>query len=147
METHTDILSEQERLKLLNFTKKNVQSLGRDHPGLQSFADFHKHEELKILIDKIKPFIKNYIIQKCWANLSNCNFIYWHKHGDSDKSVVYYLKNKFNIGTMFKKEGHKLEVSEGVENSLLIFDSKLSHSVPCHLPDERYSITFDLIKQ
>ena len=55
--------------------------------------------------------------------------------------------NKKNINFLSKKEGHKLEVSEGVENSLLIFDSKLSHSVPCHLPDERYSITFDLIKQ
>jgi hypothetical protein len=147
MKFYTDILLEKERLELLEFTEKNVESLGPDHPGLQSFADFHKHEELKILINKIKPFIEEYIIQKCWANLSNGDFIYWHKHDASDKSIVYYLKNKSNIGTMFKKEGHKIEVSEGVENSLLIFDSKLLHSVPCHLPEERYSITFDLIKK
>ena len=147
MKVHKDILSKKERLKLLKFVKTTVKNLGPDYPGLQSSPNLHEYQELKILLDKIKPFIKNYIIQKCWVNFSYGDFICWHSHPDCDKSIVYYLKNKSNIGTMFKKEGHKVEVSKGLENSLLIFNSNITHSVPCHLPEERCSIAFDLIKK
>ena len=97
-------------------------------------------------IDKTKNITKGYAIQKCWANFSNGDYICWHNHVHCDKSMVYYLKNKSNIGTMFKKEGLKLEISKGLQNSALIFDSNLTHSVPCHLFENRYSIAFDLVK-
>jgi hypothetical protein len=46
---------------------------------------------------------------------------------------------------MFKKEGIKVEVTRAPENSLAIFDGKLEHSVPLHLPEERISIAIDLM--
>jgi|TARA_R100001509_G_C4693595_1_gene157676 hypothetical protein len=147
MKVYKNILLEKERLEILNFVKTTVKDLGPDFPGLQSSPDLHQYKELKILIDKIKDIIDGYSIQKCWANFSNGDYICWHNHGYCDKSMVYYLKNKSNIGTMFKKEGYSIEVSEGLQNSLLVFNSDLTHSVPCHLSEERYSIAFDLFKK
>ena len=146
MKVYKNILLEKERLEILNFVKTTVKDLGPDFPGLQSSPDLHQYKELKILIDKIKDIIDGYSIQKCWANFSNGDYICWHNHVDCNKSMVYYLKNKSNIGTMFKKEGLKLEISKGLQNSALIFDSNLTHSVPCHLFEDRYSIAFDLVK-
>lgn len=146
MKVYKNILLEKERLKILKFVKTTVKNLGPDFPGLQSLPNLHKHKELKTLIDKTKHITKGYQIQKCWANFSNGDYICWHNHVDCNKSMVYYLKNKSNIGTMFKKDGLKLEISKGLQNSALIFDSNLTHSVPCHLFENRYSIAFDLIK-
>ena len=147
MKVYKDILLEEERLEILKFVKTKVKDLGPKFPGLQSSSNLHQYKELKILLDKIKPIIKGYVIQKCWVNLSHGDHISWHNHPDCDKSIVYYLKNKSNIGTMFKKEGDKVEVSQGLQNSLLFFNSNLTHSVPCHVSEERYSIVFDLFKK
>ena len=57
------------------------------------------------------------------------------------------IKNKSNLGTMFKKEGCKVEIKKGLENSLSIFDANLIHAIPPYLPEERYSIAIDLIKK
>ena len=147
MKVHKDILSKKERLKLLKFVKTTVKNLGPNYPGLQSLADLHKHKELKTFLDKIEPIIKGYMIQKCWVNFSCGDYISWHNHPGCDKNIVYYLKNKSNIGTMFKKEGCKVEVKKGLENSLIIFDSNIIHAIPPHLPEERYSIAIDIIKK
>ena len=147
MKVYKDILSKKERLKLLKFSKTTLKDLGPNYPGLQSFPNLHEYKELKVLLDKVKLITKEYMIQKCWVNLSYGDYINWHNHPNCDKSIVYYLKNKSNIGTMFKKEGHKVEVTKGLENSLLIFNSNILHSVPCHLPEERCSIAFDFIKK
>ena len=146
MKVYKDILLEEERLEILKFVKTTVKDLGPKYPALQSLPDLHTHKELKILIDKIKDITDGYLIDKCWATNTDGSYICWHNHPEYDKSIVYYLKNKLNIGTMFKKEGFKLEVSEGLQNSALVFDSNLVHSVPCHLFEDRYSIAFDLIK-
>ena len=146
MKVYKNILLEKERLKILKFVKTTIQDLGPDFPGLQSLPNLHEYKELKKLIDKIKNITKGYKIQKCWANCTNGDYICWHNHVHCDKSMVYYLKNKSNIGTMFKKEGLKIEVSKGLQNSALIFNSNIIHSVPCHLLEDRYSIAFNLIK-
>ena len=59
--------------------------------------------------------------------------------------IVYYLKNKSQIGTIFKKGEIKVEVTKAPENSLAIFDGRLEHSVPIHLPEERISVAVDLM--
>ena len=147
MKVHKNILSKKERLKILKFIKTVIKDLGPDFPGLQSEATLHGCKKLEKLLDKINVIIKGYRVHRCWANFSNGNYISWHSHAYCDKSLVYYLKNKSNIGTMFKKKENKVEVTKALENSLLIFDSNLIHSVPCHLPEDRYSIAFDLVKQ
>jgi hypothetical protein len=147
MKVHKDILSKKERLELLKFVKTKTKNLGPNYPGLQSLPNLHEFKQLKTFLDKIKPFMKGYIIKKCWVNFSYGDFICWHNHPDCDKSMVYYLKNKSNLGTMFKKEGCKVEIKKGLENSLSIFDANLIHAIPPYLPEERYSIAIDLIKK
>ena len=147
MKVYKNILSQKEKLKLFKFAKKIVKDLGPDFPGLQSSPDLHQYKELKILIDKIKDIIDGYSIQKCWANFSNGDYLSWHDHSDFDISMVYYLKNKSKLGTMFKQEGTKVMMTKCEENSMCIFNSKLIHSVPCHLPEERCSIAFNLVKK
>ena len=39
----------------------------------------------------------------------------------------------------------KVEVTKAPENSLAIFDGRLEHSVPIHLPEERISVAVDLM--
>ena len=146
MKVYKNILSQKEKLKLLKFAKKVVKDLGDNFPGLQSPSNLHQYKELNYFLDKINPYIKNYTIIKCWANQSTGDYLCWHNHEAYDISIVYYLKNKSKIGTIFKKKGNEVMVLKCPENSMCIFDSKLIHSVPCHLPEERYSIAIDLKK-
>ena len=146
MKVYKDILLEKERLKLLEYIKTTVKNLGSKYPGLQSKPNLHTDKEMLPLIKIIKNHLKGYNIERCWANFSMGDYMTWHAHPEFDISVAYYLKNPSSIGTVFKKDGFGVHVPECPENSLLIFDSKLVHSVPYHLKEERYSIAVDLIK-
>ena len=147
MKVYKNILSQKEKLKLFKFAKKIVKDLCSKYPGLQSLPNLHKCKELKNLLDKINPYMTGYKIIQCWANHSNGDYLCWHDHSDFDISMVYYLKNKSKLGTMFKQEGTKVMMTKCEENSMCIFNSKLIHSVPCHLPEERCSIAFNLVKK
>jgi len=147
MKYYENILLQKEKLQLLKFIKTVVKDLGEYFPGLQSLPNLHEYKELKIFLNKIKPYITGYKIVKCWANYSNGDFLNWHDHPDSDISMVYYLKNKSKIGTIFKLKGTKVMVTKCKENSISIFDSRLIHSVPCHLPEERYILSLDLLRK
>jgi hypothetical protein len=161
MDLYKDILLEEERINLLeNFIKLSVKDLGESFPGLQSSPTIHLHEEMKILLKKIKPYHEGYTISRCWANFSRGNIIAWHNHHDeinrSKKSMVYFLENKCGMGPMFKVEPKhsfpfspppfRVKITQCPENSLLLFDNTLIHSMPCHLPQDRYSIAFDIVK-
>ena len=110
---------------------------------------------MDFFISKIKQYIQGYKIYKCWANFSVGDYIFWHQHPQPVvKSLVYYLVNNNNYGTMFrlKKETEEdpitnIKIVECPQNSIYIFDSNLDHSVPCHLKENRISITMDLIKE
>jgi len=143
---YKNILLKKDRLKLLKFIKTVVKNLGPNFPGLQTDPNLHTHKEILFLLRTIKKHLKGYTIQKCWANFSEGNYMNWHAHPECDISMVYYLKNKSDIGTVFKKQGLGVNVKKCPENSLLIFNSKLVHSVPYHLKEDRYSIAFDLTK-
>ena len=146
MRIYKNILLKKDRLKLLKFIKTVVKNLGPNFPGLQTDPNLHTHKEILFLLRTIKKHLKGYTIQKCWANFSEGNYMNWHAHPECDISMVYYLKNKSDIGTVFKKQGLGVNVKKCPENSLLIFNSKLVHSVPYHLKEDRYSIAFDLTK-
>ena len=69
--------------------------------------------------------------------------------------MVYFLENKSNMGPMFLEKSKpplawdsifQVNMSQCPENSLLLFDSDVIHSVPCHLKEDRYSIAIELIK-
>ena len=156
MEIYKDILLEEERLKILKFVKHKLKKLGpvpygeneeEIFPGLQSDPNLHTFKEFRIFLESIKKYLKSYKIQRCWANYSCGNYINFHKH--KERSMVYFLENKNNMGPMFleKEKGFfQVNMSQYPENSLLIFDSGIIHSVPCHLKEDRYSIAIDVIK-
>jgi len=147
MNLYKKILSEKERLKLLNFVKTKLLNFGPTYPGLQSKTNLHTYKELQPFLKKITPYTNSYHIKNVWVNYTIGDDICWHSHKNIDRSIVYYLQNKSNIGTMFKQKGTKVLVTECPQNSLMIFDSFLEHSGPCHLPEDRYSIALDLIKK
>mgnify|MGYP003152950900 CR=1 FL=1 len=147
MEIYKDILLEEERRNILKFVKTKVKELGEKFPGLQSDPNLHTLKELKVFLKRIKKYLTGYKIQKCWANYSCGDYISFHKHKVT--SMVYFLENKSNMGPMFLKKSKgffQVNMSQCPENSLLIFDSGVIHSVPCHLKEDRYSIAIELIK-
>jgi hypothetical protein len=154
IETHNNILTEEERIEMVNFIKTKLKKISDNHPGLQTDPNLHEYPEMKIFLKKISSHTENFKISHCWANATNGDILGWHSHPHFIvRSLVYYLKNKSEIGTIFKKGESKdaeslqaIEVTKAPENSLAIFDGRLEHSGPIHLPEERISVTVDLIE-
>ena len=145
MNIHKNVLSEKERKNILSFVKSEIKDLGSNYPGLQTHPSLHQNKKLFPLLEKVREYCDGYKIDKCWANFTKGDFVNWHTH-PYDLSAVYYLQNKYNIGTLFLHQKSVIEVTECPQNSLLIFNSKLVHSVPIHLKEDRYSIAIDLKK-
>ena len=146
MKTYDNILTEKERIDMINFIKTKLKQFSDTHPGLQTESNLHEYPEMKTFLKKINSYIDNFKIYHCWANVTNGDNIAWHSHPPFVvRSLVYYLKNKSQIGTIFKKGEIKVEVTKAPENSLAIFDGRLEHSVPIHLPEERISVAVDLM--
>ena len=149
-----NVLTEEERIYILNFVNKKLENIF-ESPGLQTKPNLHTFREMDFFISRIKQYIQGYKIYKCWANFSVGDYIFWHQHPKPVvKSLVYYLVNNNNYGTMFrlKRETKEdpisnIKIVKCPQNSIYIFDSNLDHSVPCHLKENRISITMDLIKE
>jgi hypothetical protein len=146
---YKNILTKNEQKNLFNFVKNKVKKIGPLFPGLQTKNNLHTYKELNIFLKKIKKYIDINSISGCWANYTNGDHISWHNH-PSKYSLVYYLHNKDNIGVMFRNTSNMdyylIEYTEGLENSMVIFDSSRIHSVP-NSPNKlnRYTLIMDLI--
>ena len=154
IEKYNNILNEKERIDMLNFIKTKLKKISENHPGLQTDPNLHEYPEMQTFLKKISSHTENFKISHCWANSTNGDILGWHSHPHFIvRSLVYYLKNKSELGTMFKKgeikdEGslQPVEFTKAPENSLAIFDGRLEHSGPIHLPEERISVTVDLME-
>ena len=124
-------------------------------PPLQTKTDLYDHVkflnrwiELQI---KIKTIIEENIgkvqLTESWANISReDNRFSFHTH-KRDITAVYYLKNNYtNYGTQIDDK----VIIPGLENSVLIFDGKINHSIinmpfelAVHPHNNRYSVVFD----
>ena len=150
MKIYKNILTEKERKKLLKIVKTKVKYWNDKVPGLQTPMDLHTHPETQYFYNKVlQKYFKDMSIQYSWANYSEGDIINWHNHPTAKKSVVYFLKNYDNLGTIFRNEKYsydKITSTKCPENSLLIFDASKTHSQP-HSPKKikRYSIAIDLI--
>ena len=132
IEKHLNVLNKKEQSSILKLVDKKLTKIpaGPDvsYPGLQTYANLHHYKELKPFIKKLKNYIPGkFTVTKCWGNHTDGGYTNWHLHR-SDLSIVYYLKNKEAIGTIFRIND-KIVPIEGPENSLIIFKSEL-HSVP-----------------
>ena len=148
--TYKNILNKKEQKKLLNFAKNKIKNLGPDYPGLQSGSNLHTYKELNIFLEQIKKYINTYNITGCWANYTNGDHICWHNHPSSKYSLIYYLHNKDAMGVMFRNmsntDYHLIGYTEGLDNSMVIFDSSTIHSVPNSSKKlNRYTLVMDLI--
>ena len=144
--THKNILDKKEKKDLLAFVKTKIQYLGEDYPGLQTEGDLHTYKELNFFLKKINKHIKPNKINKCWANYTAGDYISWHSHKGIKYSVVYYLKSPQKLGVMFTKGKYGVEYTEGLENSLVIFDGSKTHSMPnSHKKINRYTIALDIL--
>jgi len=143
--THKNILNKKEKQKILNFAKTKVQYLGEGYPGLQSKNNLHSYEEMSVFIKKIKKIIEPDNIKTCWVNYSTGDTIAWHTH-NCKYNIVYYLFNPSKLGVMFQKENNIIEHTEGIENSLVIFDGSQIHSAPnSDKKFNRYTIAIEII--
>ena len=142
---YLNVLNQKEQSSILKLVDKKLTKIPTC-PGLQTYPDLHSYEELKPLLERLKEYItENFTVNKCWANHTDGGYIFWHVH-KSDLSVVYYLKNKEALGTMFRIND-KIIRPEGLQNSLIIFKNEL-HSAPSIKRGEpkidRYSISFEI---
>jgi len=142
---YLNVLNKKEQSAILKLVDKKLIKIP-NCPGLQTYPDLHHCEELKPLIEKLKEYITgNFIIDKCWANHTDGEYVSWHQH-KADISVVYYLKNKGSLGTIFRIKD-KIVRLKGPQNSLIIFKGQI-HSVPPRKRGapkiNRYSIAFEL---
>lgn len=152
---YKNILSRKERKKLLQYVRERVSNIGDEFPGLQTHPNLHLEKEMNFFMEKIQKYFGEYSVSRCWANQTDGSYVAWHKHYENENfstlSIVYYLKNPTGMGVMFNSLSdnnyHLIEYTKGIENSLIIFDNKLEHSIP-NYPDRkiRYTIAIDLIK-
>jgi len=166
---HLNVLNKKQQSALLKLVKKKLIRMP-NCPGLQTHPDLHHYEELNPLIEKLKEYIlRDFIVTKCWGIRTDGEDILWHDHKRTrlteeekklindkfpeveleftDRAIVYYLKNKKSLGTMFRGKNGKVVRWKGPENSLLIFKHE-THSPPLSkrrgLKTHRYSISLDI---
>ena len=124
-------------------------------PPLQTKTDLYNHVKVYNrqieLQEKIKKIIEENIgkvqLTESWAIISREDNRYgFHTH-KRDITAVYYLKNNYtNYGTQIDDK----VIIPGLENSVLIFDGKINHSIinmpfelAVHPHNNRYSVVFD----
>ena len=166
---HLNVLNKKEQSAILKLVKKRLTRIAGS-PGLQTYHNLHLYEELKPLIKKLKEYIsRDFIITKCHGVRTDGEEGLWHHHKTTglnedekklihtkfpklelkfvDRVIVYYLKNKESLGTMFRDKDGKVVHTKGPENSLLIFKHE-SHRPPLSKrrgpQTQRYSISLDL---
>ena len=143
IEKHLNVLTPKEQSSILELVDKKLTKIPTC-PGLQTYPDLHSYEELKPLLESLKKYIPgNFTVDKCWANYTDGGYIFWHMH-KADLTVVYYLKNKESLGTMFRVND-KIIRPEGLQNSLIIFKNELHSAPPIKRGKiDRYSISCEL---
>ena len=103
-----NILTDNERKKLIKDCQPYLLDLGKEFPGRQTEKFIYDIPCFKDPIDKMGKAIgtvikKDLILRRSWINWTNGNAkdIAWHNHPDSDISAVYYM-TKYTCGTQFK---------------------------------------------
>ena len=147
---HLNVLNKKQQSALLKLINQKISKLpdkgGQSFPCLQTSPNLYNYKELQPLIKKLKEYIsRNFVVTKCWGVYTEGDEITWHQH-DADLSVVYYLRNKESVGTIFRIND-KIVHRKGPQNSLIIFTNEF-HSVPPRkkgtLKINRYSVAFEL---
>ena len=104
----------------------------------------------KEVLNKVMNIDQNLKLHSSWANVSKKDSSFNNHTHNTNLTAIYYLKNKYlEFGTSIKDS----VIISGEENSLLIFNAKVMHSIVNIHPDlydktgPRYSIVFDFVCQ
>mgnify|MGYP003133160993 FL=1 len=142
-----DIFSVKEVKKIFKLSKPLVEKIP-GCPGLQSYPILQDKKQFNFVIQKLLEVFdkQKYKVSAAWINFTSGDYINWHNHPPTKYSVVYFLKNKDSLGTMFKVKDEIIKTTMK-ENSAILFPSKYIHS--CPISDSkinRWSIVLDLIE-
>jgi len=152
--TQKDILQSEERSELKSLMIKEIeealdtsvppyQSIGlqqKKHPDCAPLQKLSKEIE-KVATDLMaRPML---IINSWFVICREDSDFKFHYHYDDNLSVVYYLENCNNNGTVFETFFTKLQVL-AEDNSAIFFESREMHCTPKWNGKDRYSIAFDL---
>jgi hypothetical protein len=146
---HRNVLTEEERVKLLEDSKNHLKTVSPRHPGLQTHADLNKklYYENYLTLIKLLKRSGSTNIHKCWVNYSEYGLgqTTWHKH-ECKLTSIYYLENPENIGTIFRHKGKEFRIDVPT-NTLMIIPGSLEHTGPyTYVSNPRYTLTIDTNK-
>lgn len=154
IKVYKNVLTDSERKVLVESSKKYLKKISPDYPGLQSlnYLDrlfkFDGDKSASFIIDKIikKSKINNLKMKNCWVNYTDFSLRYtcWHVHENIKKSLVYYLDSPENLGTIFRVGCKECQIS-GMENSMIVFNSNIEHTVPYNISLPRLSLAMDFV--
>jgi hypothetical protein len=149
-----NILSDLEK-KILKIDIDNEikDNYAPDVPLYQTYNNMHKRYNWNFLFKKVNHILNimslnNIHMEYCWANISTPESDYQVHTHPTDITVVYYLKNfSSHYGTYIKVDDSEVIVC-CPENSILIFEPKIEHSIvspPKEISEKysRYSIVMD----
>ena len=154
IKVYKNVLTDSERKMLVESSKKYLKKISLHHPGLQSVnyldrlfkIDQDKHASF--LIDKLikKSKLNNLKMQDCWVNYVDFTekIPCWHVHENIKKSLVYYLDSPEKLGTIFRVGCKECQIS-GMENSMIVFNSDIEHTVPYNISLPRLSLAMDFV--
>tara|TARA_R100001129_G_C5223193_1_gene220309 strand:- start:269 stop:769 length:501 start_codon:yes stop_codon:yes gene_type:complete len=135
----------------------SLGNLCKEVPKYQTYNDLYDKMKQKThwkvlykeVLNKVMGVDKNVKLHSSWANILKKDSSFADHTHDTDLTAIYYLKNKYpEFGTSVKNL-----IVPGEENSLLIFNAKIMHSIVNIQPElydktgPRYSIVFDFVCQ
>jgi hypothetical protein len=152
IKTYHNVLTTHEINSIISQAGPLLERISPDHPGLQTYSNFHEHLK-KVgkgyLIDKILKHVQlQGSIYKCWVNYTDSNMCHvsWHNHVDVPPgyTAVLYLMGEEKHGTMFKKYGRIIR-TKGRIGSMVTYPQHLMHTVPDKIKSPRLSLAFDFV--
>ena len=156
MITVENILTNKERRELIKYSKPYLVSspYGETQiPDKQTYPiNVDAQKEFRPILSKIVVRIcaelkQDVQMDKVWINCNTGKKLYWHNHSDTNIAAVYYMRTLpfLKMGTSFKLKSGKDLLTRGSQNSLLIFQGNLFHSVPLYpIPFRRYTMAMNL---
>ena len=145
-----NVLSNQERKKLIKDCQPLLQDLGEEYPGKQTKCGLHLHPDfLSPIKDMVRIIFKEtgldlVVADMAWINWTNGSKkdVAWHTH-ECDYALVYYIKTPlpfFSNGTLFE-DGFV----RAPQNSMIIFPAHLIHTAPSSpFRFDRYTMAINL---
>jgi hypothetical protein len=125
-------------------------------PYYQSYNNMHKQynddNELSFLFYKMldeteKACNEKLTISESWFNICKEDSKFeFHSHKNRAITCVYFLENCEGNGTIFKINNSYFQLL-CKDNTLVIFDPEIVHTVPAWKGKNRYTVAMDFIKK